>query len=315
MSIRAGRTQWFSCATPKCRIMRAVAVLTGVLAVVGAGWGGYFLGAGEGAARVAVGEGVVPQLAGVIERERDLLEREQQRTQNDLDAMAQRLGRLQGEMLRLNALGERLVEMANLDAGEFDFGRDPPLGGPESRDALGADVHDLVRDLGSLTNLLEDRGRKLTLLEELIMNRQLEERTLPTGKPVRSGWISSYFGGRTDPETGKRAFHKGIDFVAKLGSDVVAVADGVVEYSGWRSGYGRIVEIRHVGGYLTRYAHNSALLVDKGDLVQQGQSIATLGSSGRTTGPHVHFEVLKDGNTLDPLEYVQLDATVDADNS
>ena len=313
MSIRAGRTQGFSCATPACRMMRAGVMLTGVLAVIGAGWGGYLLGGG--AARVAVGESVVPKLAGVIERERALLEREQQRTQNDLDAMAQRLGRLQGEMLRLNALGERLVEMANLDAGEFDFGRAPPMGGPESRDALGADVHDLVRDLGSLTNLLEDRGRKLTLLEELIMNRQLEERTVPTGKPVRSGWISSYFGGRTDPETGKRAFHKGIDFVAKLGSDVVAVADGVVEYSGWRSGYGRIVEIRHVGGYLTRYAHNSTLLVDKGDLVQQGQSIATLGSSGRTTGPHVHFEVLKDGNTVDPLEYVQLDATVDADNS
>lgn len=132
--------------------------------------------------------------------------------------MAQRPGSLKGEMLRLNALGERLVQMANLDAGEFDFRRAPPVGGPESSDALNADANDIVRDLTILTSLLGDRGRKLDLLEELIMNRQIEERILPAGKPVRSGWISSDFGMRTDPETGKWALHKGVDFVAKRGS-------------------------------------------------------------------------------------------------
>ncbi len=285
-----------------------------VVAALGV-WGGYQFGLDRASTELGVGGPVAPELFAMVERQRDELEREQRRAQIELNALAQRLGRLQGEMLRLNALGERLVEMADLDSGEFDFASEPPLGGPESTQAADTDIRDLVRDLGSLSGLLEDRGRKLSLLEDVIMTRQLDDRIVPSGKPVREGWISSFFGNRADPKTGQRTFHKGIDFVAKLGSEVVAVADGVVEFSGWRSGYGRTVEIRHVGGYVTRYAHNSKLLVGKGDLVRQGQNISLLGASGRTTGPHLHFEVLREGKPIDPLGYVQSNGRLADDRS
>lgn len=289
-----------SAAGRKLRMAR----LSGVLVLVGLpGWIGYGLGTQASSGRSALG--ISPELGVGTHSQFGLPTGERQRTQAELDAMAQRLGQLQGEILRLNALGERLVEMARLDPEEFDFGRAPPMGGPADSDFTRTDAGDLIRDVDSLARLLGDRGRKLDLLGDLIMHRELD-RTLSAGMPVRSGWVSSLFGTRRDPVTGRGSFHQGIDFVAKLGSEVVAVADGVVEYSGWRNGYGRTVEIRHPGGLLTRYAHNQKLMVEEGTLVRQGQGIATVGTSGRTTGAHLHFEVLKDGEPVDPSNYVQI---------
>jgi murein DD-endopeptidase MepM/ murein hydrolase activator NlpD len=128
---------------------------------------------------------------------------------------------------------------------------------------------------------------------------------VPAGRPITSGWLSSYFGIRTDPFTGKKERHKGLDFAGKLGSDVVAVASGVVTWAGRRYGYGNLVEINHGNGYSTRYGHNDKITVKVGDAVKKGQIIAKMGSTGRSTGPHVHFEVLHKGKQVDPMSYIK----------
>ena len=147
--------------------------------------------------------------------------------------------------------------------------------------------------------------QQLQALEALLLKRKLQKRVLPSGRPVKSGWISSFFGRRSDPMTGKQSMHKGIDFAAKYGAEVVAVSDGVVVSSRKRSGFGNTVEIRHGDGYMTRYAHNQENLVTVGEQVIQGQTIAYLGSTGRSTGPHVHFEVWQNGRPVDPSRYIQ----------
>ncbi|HEY9050177.1 MAG TPA: M23 family metallopeptidase, partial [Gammaproteobacteria bacterium] len=123
--------------------------------------------------------------------------------------------------------------------------------------------------------------------------------------PITRGWISSYYGMRTNPFTGKLQFHKGMDFASKSGSEVQAVAGGVITWSGKRYNYGNMVEVNHGNGYVTRYAHNKENLVKVGDTVKKGQAVASMGSTGRSTGPHVHFEVLKDGRQINPLKFVQ----------
>jgi murein DD-endopeptidase MepM/ murein hydrolase activator NlpD len=246
----------------------------------------------------------VAMLESMFDRERGELEAAKQESLSHLDALSGRLGGLQAEVLRLNALGERLVQMASLSADEFDFNKPPPLGGPEPTEALPSTAGELAEEIENLFSELQDRDRKLSLLEELIMERDLQEQIMPAGRPVLSGYITSKFGPRKDPLNGRRSFHHGVDFAAKRGTEIVAVADGLVIASERRSGYGRTVEIRHGNGLVTRYAHNQKLLVKVGDLVKQGQAIATVGSSGRVTGPHLHFEVLRDGKHVDPMAYV-----------
>ncbi len=219
-------------------------------------------------------------------------------------ALALRLGQLQAQIVRLNALGQRLVETAGLDKKEFDFSQKPPQGGPEEV-AEEVSSLDLNSDLDQLTVAITDREQKFAVLEALYMNRQLDAQVAPRGRPIRKGWISSYFGLRTDPFSGRKMMHKGLDLAGKMGSEVLAVADGVVTWSGKRYGYGNMVEINHGKGYVTRYAHNSENLVRPGDVVHRGQQLARMGSSGRSTGPHVHFEVLRNGLQIDPAPFVR----------
>ena len=225
--------------------------------------------------------------------------------QADLDALALRLGQMQAQMLRLNALGERLVIQGNLDKDEFDFDAQPAVGGPGSAvTAESVTYPDFVGMLNELGAGIEDREQKLSVLETLLMSRSLSERVTPSGRPVGDGWLSSRYGKRNDPFTGKQEFHKGLDFAGKKGSGVVAVGDGVVTWAGERSGYGNLIEVSHGDGYVTRYGHNQKHLVKIGDTVRKGQQIALMGSTGRSTGPHVHFEVLRDGKTVNPAKYI-----------
>lgn len=228
------------------------------------------------------------------------------KAEDSLNALALRLGQLQAHVIRLDALGERLTTMAKLDKAEFNFNRPPPQGGPESDDRSSAmKVPDFVAALNELSTELDDRGRKLSVLESLIMNRKLEAEVMPSGRPVAHGWLSSYFGMRTDPFTGRLEFHPGLDFAGKMGQKVIAVAAGVVTYAGPRFGYGNMIQIDHGNGYATRYGHNSKLLVRVGQTVKKGQVIALMGSTGRSTGPHVHFEVRINGHAVNPLKYVK----------
>jgi murein DD-endopeptidase MepM/ murein hydrolase activator NlpD len=225
--------------------------------------------------------------------------------QDRVDALAMRLGVMNAHVIRLNALGKRLTQMAHINSREFDFDDDPPLGGSESDGVgRGAQVPVLTSMIDDLGRRIDSRSGQFSALENVILGRQLSLEIKPSGRPVREGYISSYFGERMDPFNGEDAFHKGVDFASDAGSDVLAVASGIVTWAGPREGYGNLVELNHGNGYVTRYAHAARTLVTVGDQVERGQAIAVVGSSGRSTGPHVHFEVVKDGRQIDPMAFV-----------
>lgn len=251
-------------------------------------------------------DGLTKEVKSELDAQKVRLAKATLKAKDSLNALALRLGQLQAHVVRLDALGERLTSMAKLDKGEFDFEHPPARGGPDSgAQSVPMKVPDFVAQLNELSAELDDRGQKLSVLESLIMNRKLHAEVMPAGRPVKHGWLSSYYGMRTDPFTGRLAFHSGMDFAGKMGSDVIAVAAGVVTYAGKRAGYGNLVEIDHGNGYATRYGHNSKILVHVGETVKKGQVIAKMGSTGRSTGPHVHFEVLINGHPVNPKKYVQ----------
>jgi murein DD-endopeptidase MepM/ murein hydrolase activator NlpD len=226
--------------------------------------------------------------------------------QQNLDALALRLGQMNAHVVRLDALGTRLTQMAGLKDGEFDFTTAPSLGGPEEplADTDFMKITGVISALDVLDTQIADRNRQLTVLEDLLLNSKLRDEVHPEGRPVTQGYVSSRFGSRTDPFTGRRAFHKGVDFAGREGADIVAVASGVVTWSGPRYGYGQLVEVNHGNGYTTRYAHNVDNLVAVGDTVKRGQVIARMGDTGRATGANLHFEVLLNDAPVDPLSYI-----------
>ena len=241
-----------------------------------------------------------------VQQQRDKVTTAINDAERNLDALALRMGEIQSRVVRLDALGRRLVEMADLDAEEFSFDEVPARGGPEmvtEREPFA--VPDFLNSLEELVRQLDDREPKLAVVEGTLMNRKLHAEVFPTGRPVSKGWISSVFGWRNDPITGKRAFHEGLDFAGRANSEVVAVAAGVVVWSGSRWGYGNAVEINHGNGYSTLYAHNKKNLVKVGETVKKGQVLALLGSTGRSNGPHVHFEVRLNGKPVNPLKFVR----------
>jgi murein DD-endopeptidase MepM/ murein hydrolase activator NlpD len=250
---------------------------------------------------------LVSSLRQTFDQERRYLKDVKLDAQGQVDAIAKRLGQLQSHLLRLDALGERLVEIGQLDAGEFTFSEPPAVGGPDSVESAEQEslIPSLLVELKALEEKISNRELQLNLLEDLIMHTNLQESIHPAGKPIKNGWISSYYGMRNDPFTGKRTMHKGIDFAGKEGSDVIAVAAGVVTKADDQAGYGLLIEIKHGNGYVTRYGHNKASLVEVGDRVKQGQTIGKMGSSGRSTGPHVHFEVIHNDKVVNPTKYVQ----------
>ena len=239
-----------------------------------------------------------------LARQQEEIDLAQLVARENLDALAKRIGQMNSHIIRLDAMGRRLTNMADLDDGEFDFANPPAQGGPPPTNAMAASGTELTAMLDSLAQQVSDRERQLGILENLMLNRNLSEQVYPEGRPVKSGWISSYFGKRTDPFTGRPAMHKGLDFAGREGSEVVAVAAGVVIWSGERYGFGRLVEINHGNGYVTRYAHNRDNLVAVGEAVKKGHIIARMGATGRATGPNLHFEVLHHGRVVNPLRYI-----------
>ena len=223
----------------------------------------------------------------------------------DIDALSSRIGLLQAHVMRLDALGRKLVKMASIDKTEFNFDSSPALGGPETASNKVFEQDELSQAIDELGLQLYKRENQLAVMEDLVLNENLQKEVEPSGRPITKGWLSSYFGMRTHPISGRREMHKGIDFAGKMGGPVIAVAKGVVTYAGKRYSYGNLIEIAHGNGYSTRYAHNSRLLVSVGDTVEKGFQIAEIGSSGRSTGPHVHFEVLKNGVEVNPVRFIR----------
>ena len=229
------------------------------------------------------------------------------KAEKSLDAIASRLSVMQGYVMRLDALGARLAKMADIQ--DLEFGIDPPpgMGGPErSVDQQSIDVTNILHTLNGLEAKIEDRKEKLTAMETMLSNRNLQEQIVPEGHPATNGWISSLFGIRTDPISGKKEMHEGLDFAGKPGTPVSSIAAGIVTWSGPRYGYGNMIEISHGNGYITRYAHNNKNLVSVGDKVEKGEVIAIMGSTGRSTGTHVHIEVMHNGILVDPKKYIVL---------
>jgi len=225
--------------------------------------------------------------------------------QEKVNALAMRVGQMNASVIRLDALGKRLTRMANMDDGEFDFGNPPAMGGADSgADGQPAQIPNLTAMVDDLQTQLSSREQQLGVLENLVLTKQLNKQVYPEGRPVQDGWISSYFGRRADPFTGFSAMHKGLDFAAPKGTKVVAVAAGLVTFAGDRSGFGEMVEINHGNGMATRYCHNEKLLVKQGDMIRKGEEVALMGSTGRSTGPHLHFEVLKNGQQVDPMRFI-----------
>jgi murein DD-endopeptidase MepM/ murein hydrolase activator NlpD len=244
------------------------------------------------------------QLGGVLAQQKQQISELKQQLQLRVDAMAMRLGEVNAHVLRLDALGKRLTEMADIDSREFNFDHDPPRGGAGEGEGVSAQIPDLSAMLNTLEKRVDTRESQLAALENVILAKELKREIHPEGRPVESGFISSYFGEREDPFDGQETFHKGVDFAGAKGSTVVAVAAGVVTWAGERSGFGKLIEINHGDGYVTRYGHNEKTLVSVGETVKRGDPVGLMGSTGHSTGPHVHFEVLRNGRQVDPLSFI-----------
>ena len=279
-----GRTRQISLSGPLAGLAAGIVAVV----VMGAGFaGGHWFSSMTGS---GVSSSELESLTAQVAEQKDTIEAIRQGNEDTLDAMAIRIAQMNARMIRLDAVGRRLTEMAEIDDTEFDFDSEPAMGGPEEPMAAGSNVAvpEVVEAMTALGYQLDNREAQLNVLESVLANQNLKERVYPQGRPVKSGWLSSYFGKRTDPFTGKPANHT-----------------GVVTWSGDRYGYGVMVEINHGNGYSTRYAHNSENLVDVGDEVKKGQVVALMGETGRATGPNLHFEVLQSGRRVNPVKFIR----------
>lgn len=225
--------------------------------------------------------------------------------QTEFQAYTLSLAEAQSRLIRLEALAQKLAKSSNLHKGEFDFNQRPAVGGLHDGNELDAFAKpEFASAMEDLLQQLDERETQLNVLESLLNNENLEKEVFLAGRPIKKGWMSSFFGKRLDPFSGKLAQHKGVDFAGKENAEIIAVASGVVTWSGDRYGYGLMVEIDHGGGFKTRYAHNKENVVKVGDIVRKGQTLARMGSTGRSTGPHTHFEVLKNNRQINPERYV-----------
>ena len=221
-------------------------------------------------------------------------------------ALTIKLAELQSQVLRLNALGERLADKADIPENEFNFQELPPSGGPveTTLSSQGKSLAELLIDIDKIEAELAFEEKQLKLLESLTLGHHIENTSYLSGRPITKGWLSSYFGTRKDPFTGRPAMHKGVDFAGKEDAEIIATAAGVVTWANDRYGYGKLIEIDHGKGMKTRYGHNKKLLVEVGQVVSKGQVIARMGSTGRSTGPHVHYEILRNNKQINPIKYV-----------
>jgi len=253
----------------------------------------------RGANGAALGE--ITRLQAEMAQQQVALNVAREDAQREVNAIAARVGELQAQANRLNALGDRLTRVGKLKDGEFNFNELPGQGGSES--ASDVPSGDLLSSLDALQSQFSRSGRQLSVIESLLFDQDLDNKGMPAGMPA-PGYISSGYGGRADPFGRGRAHHMGIDIDANTGDPITAAAEGVVSFSGVRNGYGNVVEIDHGNGYKTLYAHNSSNLVRAGDVVRAGQLIGKVGSTGRSTGSHLHFEVMLNGRQVNPRQYL-----------
>jgi murein DD-endopeptidase MepM/ murein hydrolase activator NlpD len=275
-----------------------------ILLPISSGLGGYFFAVAQSES-ADVQQITIDNWKKEISNQWKELELAKNTSQQQLNALTARLGMMQAHVRRLDAAGERVVSIAGLDAKEFNFDEKPAIGGPEKFAVSDTtNIPQLFASLNKIDQQLNSREQQLSVLESLLMDKHMGVERYISGRPIRKGWLSSYYGERNDPFTGKPAWHGGIDFAGKEDSDVLSTAAGVVSWVGDRYGYGLLIEINHGDGIVTRYGHNKKAMVKKGDVISKGQVISKMGNSGRSTGAHVHYEVIKNGKITNPLPYI-----------
>jgi murein DD-endopeptidase MepM/ murein hydrolase activator NlpD len=247
-----------------------------------------------------------------IHREQKKIKSIQVNIDVQIENFAVKLAKLQSQLIQLDNVGEKLVKATNLNSKEFNFNRVNAIGGPRGEKELEGSELLTIKNAANIEvrlleiqNELSNKSQQLYAIEALLDDQLYRETVTPHGKPADKGWISSYFGKRKDPFTGKNKKHRGIDIAGKTNSNIIATASGIITWAKKKSGYGNMVEIQHGNGLVTRYGHCKKILVNKGQIVQQGEKIATIGSTGRSTGPHVHYEVLKEGVKINPIRYIK----------
>ncbi len=248
---------------------------------------------------------MIDQWRDVLKAQQSDVDEARRISSESLDAYTLQLARLQARVMRLDALGERLITYSDIKEGEFDFSQSPGLGGPLMEEDNGNQpISNYFQMLDRLEEDIENRNQQLSILETMLIDQKIRDDIFISGRPVQSGWISSYYGMRNDPINGKRALHSGVDFAGKANTEIKAVAAGVVKFAGYKNGYGQLIEINHGNGYKTLYGHHKEIHVSVGDIVKKGQVIGIMGNSGRSTGNHVHYEVHKNGRVVDPSSYI-----------
>jgi len=221
-----------------------------------------------------------------------------------MDVLGRQIGGLQAQVSRISAVEKRISEVAGIDLADFQFEEALPVGGVAQQDNQDSEQVDIENAITSIEQELSIQESAIAAMDFVLSTRNLENQQTPAGWPVKGGWVSSSFGSRMHPMTGKKQFHRGVDIPGKKGAAVLAVADGVVVRSENSGNYGWLVEIVHGDTISTLYSHNSKNLVAVGETVQKGQAVAEVGSTGRSTGPHVHFEVKKDNQNINPVRYL-----------
>ena len=300
---KTGSARQFDLTSPACAAgFVGAALLVLSMAFLAGGFIGAEWAASKPAAQLA-------SWSAQLHQQQDELSGIRRSMRDKVDQLALRVGQMNADVLRLDALGRRLTSVAKLDQREFDASRSGSKGAaaaaiPVAAPAATPAVPGLDGELDRLGSELEARERQLVALEAAILTRNLNQSLLPQGRPVDEGSITSTYGERLDPITGRSSFHPGVDFAAPEGTTVMSVATGVVTWAGPHPAYGNLVEINHGNGYSTRYGHNEKVLVKVGDTVLKGQTLALSGSTGRSTGPHVHFEVLRDGSVVNPSSFI-----------
>ena len=235
-------------------------------------------------------------------------QKQQSYLRDGMNTMAIRLGQMQAQLLRLDTLGARLAKLSGIKPQEFAFDQLPPQGGPylpAAAQQQEVSLSTLNQQLGNLSVLLNDRNDKLVALESLLLQDKLNKKQFPSVMPITDGWYSSNFGWRIDPFTGENAMHEGVDYMVPEGTSIRASASGIVVYAGSHPQYGNMIEIDHGNDVVTRYAHASRLLAQLGQVVRRGQEIAKVGSTGRSTGNHLHFEVRYRGAAQNPTRFLK----------
>ncbi len=287
-----------------------LAAIVLVLPALGA-WGGYTWyarAAGDPVVSGDVGRDTAVAWRDRLAVQRDAIANARERAEEKLKAMTVRVAEMQARLLRLDALAERLARSTpGGKAKDFDFSQPPAVGGPEEASDAAFREPDFVAALDELAMRIDARETELKVFENLLNGgSKLREESFLVGNPVHVGYMSSSFGYRIDPFHGNIAFHRGMDFAGPSGSDIVATGDGMVIQAGDHAGYGKMVELAHGDGITTVYAHASQVLVKVGDIVRKGQPVAKLGSTGRSTGPHVHYEVRRHGVAINPVAFTTL---------